>query len=107
MRYGAQTTVPTDAMEDRVFSDAYDGAILEQAYHNSPSLDRHKVFHSAFTYDGTEVEKNKSFTPSVIRFDNMPPGIACATCSGASRWSASSLLMSITTMSTSALSLNK
>jgi hypothetical protein len=45
MRYGAQSTAPTDAMEDRVLSDAYDGAILEKAYHDSPSLDRHKVLH--------------------------------------------------------------
>jgi hypothetical protein len=51
MRSGAQTTAPTDAMEDRVLTDVYDGAILEQAYHDSLSLDRHKVLHLAC--DGT------------------------------------------------------
>ena len=57
------------SLHDRELWDAFDGRILDEVYH----LWRELVIFFTFTCDGTEIEKNVSYTPLVIRILNWAP----------------------------------
>ena len=81
MRYGPTRPPPldpTDEAYDGELCDAYDGAILRKLYHDSENPKRHQVLYGWMTCDGTEVEKNESYTPLVWCTHNLPPQVPTA-----------------------------
>ena len=76
LRYGPRfQTQLDDAVEDRELNDVYDGSILEDLYHKSKSPNRHITLYASLTCDGTEVAKNKSYTPCVLKWCGFPPQV--------------------------------
>ena len=48
---------------------------MEECFHNMDPRFKHKTLYIALTCDGTEVQKNISYTPIVMRVLNLPPAV--------------------------------
>ena len=71
---GVQDCLLLARRSPRWLCDAYDGQLLHDHFHDAQAstLPR-SCLYMTFTCDGTEVEKNKCYTPIAAKYVNLPP----------------------------------